>query len=90
MKSENALSELRQSIRECLSKDVKRNVSAVADDESLLEAGAIDSLGVLQLVAKLEERYGISVSDDDLLPENFDSIHAIAAFVAAKRDALPS
>ena len=89
MKGENTLSELRQSIRECLSKDVKRDVSAVTDDESLLGAGAIDSLGVLQLVAKLEERYGISVSDDDLMPENFDTIHAIAAFVAAKRDALP-
>jgi acyl carrier protein len=88
MNDENVLAELRRSIRECLSKDVNRDVSGVADDQSLLEAGAIDSLAVMQLVAKLEERYGITVSDDDLLPENFDSIDAIAVFVAAKRDAL--
>lgn len=56
-----------------------------ADDDSLLDAGVIDSLGILDLVAYLEESFAISVSDEDLDPENFDSVHALVAFVEGKR-----
>ena len=72
-------------IRRCLSEDLRRNVSAIPDEGSLLEAGAIDSVAVLELVALLEQRYGITVADDELVPENFETIQAIAAFVAGKR-----
>lgn len=78
---------LRREVRECLTKELKRNVGPVSDRDSLLEAGAIDSVGVLQLVGWIEQRYGIVVSDEDLLPEHFDSIDAIAAFIAERQDA---
>jgi acyl carrier protein len=54
------------------------------DDTSLLEAGLIDSTGVLELVAFLEEKYSIDIADADIIPENLDSIRSIAAFVAGK------
>jgi acyl carrier protein len=77
---------LRHDIRAYLANELGRNVGPVGDSESLLEAGVIDSLGVLQLVASLESRYGVSVTDDEMLPENFETIAAIAAFVTAKRN----
>lgn len=87
MNQESSLTEIQKTIRDCLSNDLKRNVTSISDDASLLAAGAIDSLGVLQLVALIEQRYGFTVPDDDLVPENFDTIRAIAAFVASKRHA---
>jgi acyl carrier protein len=56
----------------------------LGDDDSLLEAGIVDSTGVLELINHLEERYGIKVSDDELVPENLDTIAGIAAFLARK------
>lgn len=51
---------------------------------SFLEEGVIDSTGVLELVAFVEETFGIEVSDEEILPENFDSVVKLAAFVKAK------
>jgi acyl carrier protein len=56
----------------------------LADDTSLLETGILDSLGLLRLVVFLEERFGISMGDTDLLPENFASVNAICAYVRAR------
>lgn len=53
-------------------------------DEDLLAADLIDSLGITELVSFLESRFGISVSDEDLSPENFRSVEDIVAFVARK------
>ncbi len=58
---------------------------ALAADEDLLASGLIDSLGVTQLVAFLEERFGIAVTDEDLVPANFRSLDQIGAFVDRKR-----
>lgn len=55
------------------------------DDDSLLDSGIIDSLGILDIVTFLEEGFGISVSDEDLSPENFDSVGALVRFVNGKR-----
>jgi acyl carrier protein len=52
------------------------------DNASLLEQGVLDSTGVLELVLFVEETYGISVDEADLLPENFDTINSVTAFVA--------
>ena len=56
----------------------------LSDEQSLLESGIIDSTGVLELVAFLEQRYGISVGDRELLPENLDSIRNASVFVSRK------
>lgn len=58
---------------------------ALTDDASLLDEGVIDSTGVLELVAFLEEEYEISVEDSELVPENLDSIAAIGAYVVRKQ-----
>jgi acyl carrier protein len=60
---------------------------ALADDESLLERGVLDSLGLLQVLAFLEQEYGFTVQDPDIIPENFESISAIATYVDRRRPA---
>ena len=57
---------------------------AIADDESLIETGFIDSTGVLELVAFLEDTFAITVADTDIVPENLDSLAAIARYVEHK------
>jgi acyl carrier protein len=59
-------------------------VEAVAPDEDMLANGIIDSHGLMELVGFIEQRYRISVADEDLVPENFQSLEHIAAFVARK------
>ncbi len=60
--------------------------SAVPDDEaSLLESGVIDSTGVLELVAFLEDHFQVRVEDAELLPENLDSLRRLSDFVRRKR-----
>jgi acyl carrier protein len=53
-------------------------------DQPFLENGIIDSTGVLELVAFLEQRFGIAVADRELLPENLDSVQNAAGFVSRK------
>jgi acyl carrier protein len=60
-----------------------------SDDDSFLEKGIIDSTGVLELVSHLESTYGIQVRDDDLLPENLDSISRLVRFLERKLQAAP-
>ena len=56
----------------------------VSDTASFLETGLIDSTGILELVAHIEEKYGFKVGDDELVPENLDSVANLAAFVVRK------
>ncbi len=58
---------------------------APAPDDSFMEMGLIDSTGVLEMVSFLEEKYEIEIADDQLTPENLDTIHRIARFVASLR-----
>jgi acyl carrier protein len=57
------------------------------DDVSLLDNGIIDSVGVMELVAYLEQDHGLSIEDHELVPENLDSVDNLVRFVAAKRGA---
>ena len=57
----------------------------LSDDDSLQDAGIIDSTGVLELVTHIEETYGIQVLDSELLPENLDSINRLAGFLHRKQ-----
>lgn len=57
---------------------------------SLIEAGIIDSTGVLELVGFLEETYGVEIADSELVPENLDSIDNILRFMAVKRNSGPT
>lgn len=56
------------------------------DSDALLETGILDSLGVLDVVTFLEEKFSITVADDELVPENFQSIETLSAFVKRKSE----
>ncbi|WP_419663442.1 conserved uncharacterized protein, related to acyl carrier protein [Desulfosarcina variabilis str. Montpellier] len=60
------------------------NADGLKDDTSFLEEGIIDSTGVLELVTFLEENFGIQVEDEELIPENLDSIDNVSSFLERK------
>jgi acyl carrier protein len=55
------------------------------DDDSFQERGIVDSTGVLELVCHLQERYAITIDDEELTPDNLDSLNKVAHFVHRKR-----
>lgn len=57
----------------------------IAPDESFMESGIIDSLGITELVEFCENTYGITIGDEELIPENLDSLNNIAAFIKRKK-----
>lgn len=60
---------------------------ALKDDTSFMEEGIIDSTGILELVFFLEETFSLSVEDDELVPDNMDSLQNIARFIDRKLNA---
>lgn len=54
-------------------------------EDSLIEQGIVDSTGVLELIGFIEERFGLTVGDDEVVPENLDSIGRITRYVARKQ-----
>jgi acyl carrier protein len=56
-----------------------------ADDTSFLEQAIIDSTGMLELVLFVETTFGVKVADDELVPENLDSVESVVAFIERKR-----
>lgn len=56
----------------------------LGNDDSFLEKGIIDSTGILELVAFVEETYGVKVADEELIPENLDSVNKLSRFVQDK------
>ncbi len=56
----------------------------IADDDSFLEKGIIDSTGILELVGFIEETFAVKVADEDLVPENMDSINRLGEFILSK------
>lgn len=55
------------------------------NDESFLEAGIVDSLGVLELVTFVEEEFNLQVADEEIVPDNFDSVNRLADYINRKR-----
>lgn len=56
-----------------------------ADDASLLDAGIIDSIGVMELVTFVGNNFKVTVPPEDIMPENFDSVQKLAAYVSRKQ-----
>lgn len=59
-------------------------VDDFADDDSFLQTGIIDSTGMMELVAFLERQFGIKIADEELVPENLDSLANVCQFVSRK------
>lgn len=58
--------------------------SALNDGDSFLQQGIIDSTGILEVVFFLEEEFGVKVEDEEMLPENLDSVDNLVAFLERK------
>lgn len=81
---------LREQIRNFILENfMLENPEDLVDDESMLEKGIIDSTGVLELVAFIETTFEIKVEDEELIPENLDSIKNIVNFLEKKLAASP-
>lgn len=61
-----------------------QNGDGLSNNDSFLEKGIIDSTGVLELVSFLEEKYGIALEDEELVPSNLDSINNLISFLKRK------
>jgi len=59
-----------------------------ADDTSFLEEGIVDSMGIMELVTFVDESFGITVEDEEVVPDNFDSVSRLAAYIRRKAPAL--
>ena len=65
------------------------NTDKVSPDESLLDSGLLDSASIFQLVLFLETKFGLEIPDEEIVPDNFESIEKIVRFVEEKRGASP-
>ena len=64
---------------------VREKGKRVATRDSLLDSGLVDSTGVFELVSFIEAEFGIKVEDEEILPEHFETIDMLAAFIGRKR-----
>jgi acyl carrier protein len=73
-------------VRTHIAKDILFNNKGYpyADDASFLENGIIDSMNVMELIMFVEESFGLEVADEDIVPDNFDSVTRIGAYVRRK------
>ncbi len=80
---------IEQDVREFLRDNFPLSADGVVLDreDSLIEVGVIDSTGVLELIGFIEERYEVAIADEEVLPENLDSIANIIRFVGEKTGA---
>lgn len=74
-------------INDFISRELVQDASVLplGNDTSLLETGILDSLSLLRLVVYIQERFGIAVDDVDLVPENFDTVDAICAYLRSRQ-----
>ena len=82
----NSPETIEQEVRQFLKDNFPLSADGIdlAGEDSLIEVGVIDSTGVLELIGFIEERYGVAMADEEVLPENLDSIANITRFVGEK------
>ena len=86
MSNEVLVMQIEPQIRQYLAENFlfSDNGYELEDDASFLEEGVVDSTGVLELVMFVEETFGITVQDEEIVPQNFDSVSQLAAYVRHK------
>jgi acyl carrier protein len=85
--AEPSMQEIKSQVRQFIADNFILGAEGVTigDEDSFLEHQVLDSTGFLELISHLEEAYGIKVLDDEMVPENLDSLRNVAEFVARKR-----
>lgn len=82
------MQEYKTALADFIKQELLKGRNVKLDDElDLLSAGVIDSLGILRMVAFMEERFGVKVPDEDVVFENFQNIKVMAEYIAAKKPA---
>ena len=81
-KGQDVIGEIRAFIKDNFMLD---DVVKIADDASFMETHILDSTGFIELIGFIEERYGVQVADEEMLPENFDSLRNIQGYLQRKR-----
>jgi acyl carrier protein len=76
--------QLRSQIHDYVLANFMFDANEIDLDMSLTAAGVLDSMGVLEMVLFVEESLGVAVADEEVLPEHFDTVNALAAFVESK------
>lgn len=83
----NEPSDIKQCVREFIIKNFAyglNNSFHLQDDESLMDAGIIDSTGVIEIISFIESEFDVFISMDEVLPENIHSIESISQFIGSK------
>jgi len=57
----------------------------LSDDDDLLELGIIDSMGIVSLISFMEEKFDISIEDEEIVPDNFQSLRSMEKFIEQKK-----
>ena len=79
--------EIRSKLREFLKKNfLLGNDSGLKDDDSFMGKGIVDSTGILEVVSFVEEAFNFKIADEELMPENLDSINQLIAFIKNKQN----
>lgn len=63
----------------------RKGGGSLSSDDSLLESGLVDSAGIFSLVTFLETEFNITVPDEDIVPEHFETLRSVAAFVESRQ-----
>lgn len=82
---EQNISELKQKVKLYVSEHTFADKDKIQDDSMIFKEGYFDSMGFIMLITFIEEEFGFSVGDADLIEENFESINAIASYISRKK-----
>lgn len=75
-------------VKDFIIKDILTDAakSNLGNEDSLLEAGIIDSLGIVKILTFLNDKFDVNVDDQDVIPENFETINAISSYIDKKKN----
>jgi acyl carrier protein len=59
--------------------------ATLTDETSLLDSGTVDSTGILEIISFLEQEFGIQIADEEMIPDNLDSVSKITRFIGKKK-----
>ena len=82
---------IEQPLREFIAKNLLYSADgfSYSDEASLLREGIVDSLGVVELVEFVQTKFGIKVDQQEVIPDNFDSVARLASYIRSKLDRKP-
>jgi methoxymalonate biosynthesis acyl carrier protein len=80
------MQDIEEILESYIATDILRKKVEIKPDSSLISSGLLDSLTLLQLISFIEERFDITVTDQEMVPENFQTINAMRSFIINKKE----